>query len=253
MRKHNSLKTIAVIPARLGSTRLPGKVLADIHGHPLIWHVWNRVKAARRIDQVFVATDAAEVQQVVEEFGCQVLMTSPECKSGTERIASALQHLQADLILNVQGDEPLTDAGMLDRLVDRWQETRCDLITPIFRISSLEELQNPNIVKVVRAADGRAIYFSRSPVPYMRDIPVKAWLENAPYWGHIGVYGYRRDVLARYAELPASLLEDMEKLEQLRFLEAGYTFQTVETTYRPVAVDVADDLERVRQLLKTTP
>ncbi len=240
---------IAIIPARLGSTRLPRKVLADIHGRPLIWHVWNQVCQAKHINEVIIATDAEEVAAAAASFGAKVMMTSSDCRSGTERIASLLPQLDADLILNVQGDEPLVDPGMLDALVSQWLAAPSDLITPIFPIHQTEELQNPNIVKAVRAADGRALYFSRSAVPHMRDISMDQWLQHGSYWGHIGVYGYRRSVLAAYASLPESPLEQMEKLEQLRFLEAGYSFQTVITDYRPVAVDVMDDLEKVRRIL----
>lgn len=243
------MKTNAVIPARLGSSRLPRKVLADIYGHSLIWHVWQRVKQAQKIEQVFIATDSDEVKQVAESFGAQVLMTSPECRSGTERIASIMNQLDADLILNVQGDEPLVDPIMLDALVARWQSISCELITPVFPIKTTEELQSPNVVKVARASDGRVLYFSRSPIPYLRDIPYDSWLQHSTFWGHIGVYGYSRAVLADYYNLPNSPLEKMEKLEQLRFLEAGYNFQTIETDYRPNSVDIAEDLERVRKLL----
>jgi len=238
-----------LIPARLASTRLPRKVLADIHGQPLIWHVWSRVRQARRISEVYVATDSAEVKAVVEGWGGRVLMTSPDCRSGTERIASCVREVEGELILNVQGDEPLVDPAMLDALVERWQAAPADLITPVFRIHSTDELVNPNIVKVVRAQSGEALYFSRSPIPFVRDVLQEQWLERHPFWGHIGVYGYRRAVLENYSSLPVSPLETAESLEQLRFLEAGYRFQTVETDYRPVAVDVPADLERVRALL----
>lgn len=241
--------TIALIPARLGSTRLARKVLADIYGKPLIWHVWQRVKQAHRLDAVFIATDSPEVEQIALSWGAQVIMTSPTCQSGTERIASVVDQIQGDLILNVQGDEPLVSPVMLDALVERWQVEPSDLITPVFAIHEIEELHNPNIVKVARTASGRALYFSRSPIPYLRDVPPDNWLTANRFWGHIGVYGYRRDVLAQFNQLPASALEKSESLEQLRFLDAGYTIQTVETDYRPVAVDVADDLEKVRALL----
>jgi 3-deoxy-manno-octulosonate cytidylyltransferase (CMP-KDO synthetase) len=243
------METTVVIPARLSSSRLPHKVLADIHGHPLIWHVWQRVKQAQMIDQVFITTDSDEVKQAAEAFGAQVLMTSPECQSGTERIASVLGLLDGDLTLNVQGDEPLVDPLMLDMLVERWQSFPCDLITPVFAIKTTEELQSPNVVKVARASDGRALYFSRSPIPFLRDLPFDSWLQHGTFWGHIGVYGYSREVLAHYYDLANSPLEKMEKLEQLRFLEAGYNIQTIETDYRPNSVDIAEDLERVRQLI----
>lgn len=243
------MKKVAIIPARLGSTRLPRKVLADIHGHPLIWHVWNRVRQAQYIDAVYIATDSEEVKAVVEGWGGQVLMTSPDCRSGTERLATCLDRVDAEQIINVQGDEPLVDPAMLDALVARWQEAPADLITPVFRIHSLDEIRNPNIVKVARVSTGEALYFSRSPIPYVRDVPQDEWLERHTFWGHIGVYGYRRNVLAAYPELPVSSLERAESLEQLRFLDAGYRFQTVETDYRPVAVDVPEDLEHVRRLI----
>jgi 3-deoxy-manno-octulosonate cytidylyltransferase (CMP-KDO synthetase) len=243
------MKSLAVIPARLASTRLPRKVLADICGKPLIQHVWERVSQAKNIDSVIVATDSPEVVQIVAGWGGKALLTDPACQSGTERIASILGELDADLILNVQGDEPLVDPGMLDALVASWTSAPCDLITPIYRITSMEDLRSPNVVKVARAQDGRALYFSRSPIPYVRDWPMEKWLEHQAFWGHIGVYGYRKEVLAKYAELPASPLQQAESLEQLRFLEAGYSFQTVETTYRSVAVDTQEDLEKVGRMI----
>ncbi|MDX2163666.1 MAG: 3-deoxy-manno-octulosonate cytidylyltransferase [bacterium] len=245
---------IAVIPARLGSTRLARKVLADIHGHPLIWHVWSRVMQAARPTGVYIATDADEVADAARGFGANVIMTSPECRSGTERIAQAVQALAEqgitpDGVINVQGDEPLVDPGMIDALIASWDFALADLITPVFAIHDVAEIHNPNIVKVARDARNRALYFSRSPIPYVRDTPPEAWLSKAQFWGHIGVYGYTRAALLAYPALPVSALETAESLEQLRFLDAGYAFQTFETNYRPIAVDVQADLERVRGLL----
>lgn len=240
---------IVIIPARLGSTRLPRKVLADIHGKPLIWHVWNRVMQANKPDAVYIATDADEVAQVAEAFGARVVMTSPDCRSGTERIAQAARSLTADGIINVQGDEPLVDPQMIDSLIENWDMSLADLITPVFPVHDISEVLNPNIVKVARDARGRALYFSRSPIPYVRDLPQDAWLSRAQFWGHIGVYGYTHAALSQYPELPVSPLETAEALEQLRFLDAGFTFQTFETSYRPIAVDVQADLDRVRGLL----
>src|SRR5690606_33075422 len=129
----------------------------------------------------------------VEGWGAQVLMTSPDCRSGTERLATCLDRVDADHIINVQGDEPLVDPVMLDALVARWEEVPADLITPVFRIHSVEEIRNPNVVKVARASTGEALYFSRSPIPFVRDLPQENWLTQHTFWGHIGVYGYRRD------------------------------------------------------------
>lgn len=242
-------KSVAIIPSRLKSTRLPRKVLADICGKPLVQHVWERVSKSKVIDSVIVATDSPEVAQVVAAWGGKAMLTDSACQSGTERIASLLDQVDADLIMNVQGDEPLVDPDMLDALIASWISNPCDLITPVYRITSLEDLNNPNMVKVARAQDGRALYFSRSPVPYVRDWPQEEWLAHQAFWGHIGVYGYRKEVLAKYAELPISPLQTVESLEQLRFLEAGYTFQTVETTYHSIAVDTQSDLEKVRRLI----
>ena len=246
------MTVVAAIPARLGSTRLARKVLADIHGKPLIWHVWNQVKQAKQFDVVYVATDSDEVRTVAEAFGAQVLMTSPDCRSGTERIASVVDMVDAELIVNVQGDEPLVSPTMLDALVQAWKNKPADLITPIVQLTTLEDVLNPNLVKVARSLSGEALYFSRSPIPFVRDLPKESWLEQHQFWGHIGVYGYQREVLKAYPSLPVSRLELAESLEQLRFLDAGYRFQTVETDYRPVAVDVLDDLLRVRGLINAS-
>lgn len=244
---------IAVIPARLGSTRLPRKVLADLNGRPLLWYVWNQVRQSKQLCAVYVATDSTEVKLAVETWGGLVLMTDPSCRSGTERVAECLNYLSADLILNIQGDEPLVDPTMLDALVDAWRCKAADVVTPIYPIRSLEELSDPNVVKVARAADNYAIYFSRSPIPFLRDVPINRWVDAHTFWGHIGVYGYTPVALSLYPALPVSTLEQSEQLEQLRFLEAGYRLFTFETEYRSIAVDTAKDLERVRAVLSEHP
>ncbi len=265
MRPLIKYQATAVIPARLASTRLPRKVLADIRGQPVLWYVWRQVKKARNLSEIYVATDSEEVCSVVESWGGKALMTSPGCRSGTERIASALDRISGKLIVNIQGDEPLIDPRLLDVLVEAWQNTvsekagqdlimPCVVFTPVYPIRDLVTLNNPNVVKVARTRDGRALYFSRSPIPYVRDLPGERWLEaNAicqTFWGHVGVYAYPRDVLAAYASLGESLLEPIERLEQLRLLEAGYTIQTVETEYHPIAVDTPADLEKVRMIME---
>jgi 3-deoxy-manno-octulosonate cytidylyltransferase (CMP-KDO synthetase) len=241
--------TVAVIPARLASTRLPRKVLADIHGQPLLWYVWRQVKKARSLSAVYVATDSEEVCTTVESWGGSAFMTSEDCPSGTDRIASILNRIEGDRILNIQGDEPLIDPQLIDGMVEAWGKNGGDLITPVYRIRDLETLQNPNVVKVVRGRDGQAYYFSRHPIPFVRDLPIERWLEKHTFWGHVGVYGYRREVLAAFPSIPESSLESAERLEQLRFLEAGFEIRTVTTDYHPVAVDTPVDLERVRMIL----
>ena len=243
------MKTVVVIPARLESTRLPRKILATINGHPLLWYVWSNVMRAQKLDAVYVASDSEEILNAVRSWGGHGLLTSKNCRSGTERIASLLGNIEAELWINVQGDEPFVSPFMIDALIEKCQAGNSDLVTPVFRVNQNEDLWSPNVVKVVRALDGRALYFSRQPLPYLRDIPTEDWLATHSFWGHIGVYAYRQNVLARYAQLPDSPLEAAEKLEQLRFLEAGYVFQTIETDYHPVSVDTPEDLERVRQMM----
>ena len=239
-----------VIPARISSTRLPRKLLAQINGKPMLWHVWHRVQAMETPKRVIIATDSQEIAQVARTWGGDVVMTSAECRSGTERIASIVGQLASDWILNVQGDEPLVDPKMLDEMVAECERTDADIVTPVYRITSGKALFDPNIVKVVRAADGCALYFSRNAIPYVRDLAQTEWLKAARFWAHVGVYAYRREVLEGYGTLKSSVLEQAERLEQLRLLEAGYKMQTIVTNYQPTSVDTKKDLERVRGFLR---
>lgn len=244
------MKTSVVIPARLGSTRLPKKVLAKLNGKSIVWHVWNQVSKMKLADEIFVATDAEEVVQEVTSWGGKSLMTSPDCQTGTERVASVLDKLSGDLILCVQGDEPFVDPFMLDAMVEEVAISKPDIITPVFPIKEADELFNPNVVKVVRAPSGKAIYFSRSPIPYVRGHDEEHWLSHHVFWGHIGVYGYQRFVLNNYHNLPESQLAKTESLEQLQFLENDYKIQTIETSKRTIAIDVAADLEAAEKYIK---
>ena len=243
------MRIAAVIPARLTSSRLARKVLLEIAGRPMLWHVWMRVQHVTSLEAVYVATDSEEIANAVRAWGGEVLMTSSACRSGTERIVETLDKIDADLILNVQGDEPLIEPTLLESLIQDWQAAPCDVITSIFQIERVEDLQDPNLVKVVRSVDGRALYFSRSPIPFVRDAPPERWLETHAFWGHVGVYGYRREVLEAYDTLSESPLEAAEHLEQLKFLEAGYTVRVLETAYRPIGVDTPADLARVRTMM----
>ena len=244
------MSAIVAIPARLKSTRFPRKVLADIHGRPMLWHVYSRVSQATSIDGVWVLTDSEEVLQEATSWGAQAMMTSEECPSGTARIASAIDSLTSNIIINVQADEPLIPPTVVDAMVAAMERSDCDVATPVYRISALEDVLNPNVVKAVRASNGDALYFSRSPVPYVRDSIQEEWPSFAPFWGHVGVYAYRRKVLQEYPTLPEGVLEGAEKLEQLRLLEAGKRIMTVEIDYRPAAVDTPSDLELVKGLME---
>lgn len=240
-------RVIALIPARLESTRLPRKPLLELGGQPLLKHVWERTMRMERADHVAIATDSEEILEQAAGWGATVYMTRPDCASGTERIASLLDRLKGDFFLNVQGDEPFIEAGLLDSMVQVWDNTRCDVVTPVHRITAHTAIADPNLVKVVRGADGRALYFSRSPIPYVRGMPLEQWPQHCAFWAHIGVYGYTREILGRYTRMPAVDIEQAECLEQLRFLHQGYRVQTLETTYHPLGVDTAGDLEQARR------
>lgn len=242
------MKASIAIPARLGSTRLAQKMLADIGGKPLLKHVVDRVKQVRNCREIFVLTDAPSIMEMASAWDVNVLFTSPECRSGSERIASALPHMAGDWIFNVQGDEPFVDPILIESLITASQKTNADLLTPIFKIQTHEELLSQNVVKVVLDNHGHALYFSRSPIPCVRDFEKEQWLEKHVFWGHIGIYGYQRKVLEGYARLPKCDLETAESLEQLRFLAEGYSIATQVTDYRPVAVDTFADLAKARLL-----
>lgn len=241
---------VAVIPARLHSTRLPRKVLVEIDGKPMIRHVYERTLSARSINRVLIATDSDEVVRAVEQWGGEVAMTDTGLSSGTARIASIMDRIDAEIVVNVQGDQPLVEPELVDSLVQGFQNSTADIVTPVWQITHVSDLTDPGIAKVVRGNDGRALYFSRSPIPYVRDAPLVDWPKRATFWAQYGIYGFRRHVLERFnASLPPSELEQAEKLEQLRFLEAGYTIYTLTTRFRQIAVDTAEDLTRVHRIL----
>lgn len=239
-----------IIPARLASTRFPEKVLAPLGGKTVIQRVWEAASRAECACEVIIATDSEKVADHVRSFGAQVAMTAPECPNGTARIASILTRLKGDFILNVQGDEPFIQPALLDALAERARTSRCDLVTAVYRLHETTQLTNPNLVKVVRASDGRALYFSRSAIPYLRDADLAQWTTRHAYWGHIGVYGYSRQVLEAYPTLIPSPLESIECLEQLRFLDHGYTLQTVETDHCTPGIDTPEDLENALRFLQ---
>ncbi|MEM8549177.1 MAG: 3-deoxy-manno-octulosonate cytidylyltransferase [Verrucomicrobiota bacterium] len=243
------MSVAVIIPARLDSSRLPRKVLIDIGGKPMLQRVWEQAMKMEKADQVAIATDSDEIHTQAQAWGATVFMTSPACQSGTERLATLLPEIGSTFFLNVQGDEPFIQPELLDSLVRVWEETHCDLVTAVYRIRTHREVFDPNLVKVVRRADGQALYFSRSPVPHVRGAAHETWPEGHTFWAHIGVYGYSRETLARYLDFSPTELELAEKLEQLRFLEHGLSMQTVETAYEPLGIDTPEDLELARSQL----
>lgn len=240
--------TIA-IPARIASSRLPGKMLRTLDGKPVVQYVIERVKKVRNCHEIYVLTDSSEVEKLALSLGVNAKITSPSCRSGTERIVSVLDCFKGDWIFNVQGDEPFVDPNLIEVLIDKTNDTTAQIITPVYKILNEEDVKNPNVVKVVRDNVGNALYFSRSPIPYIRDRSNYPKNEQI-FWGHLGVYGYRRDVLESYAQCTSSYLEATESLEQLKFLSNGYKIMTCEAKGDTIAIDTEEDLRKAEILIR---
>jgi 3-deoxy-manno-octulosonate cytidylyltransferase (CMP-KDO synthetase) len=255
-------KCVVAVPARLQSSRLPNKVLADIGGKPMIQRVLERCRESTAVDTVVLCTDSQELQQRAEAWGFPVLMTAESCSSGSERIASVADALMAlawgdstpaadqTAVINVQGDQPFIDPQVIDAMAAEFR--RLDpvpaVVTPVYGLKP-ETVHNPNVVKTLLAHDGRALYFSRSAIPHVRDVDPSEWHRHTTFWGHVGMYGFRGDVLAAWNQLPASPLEDLERLEQLRLIEAGLTIATFEVQGTSLSVDTAEQLEQARAMV----
>ena len=245
---------IGIIPARYGSTRFPGKPLAMLGGKTVIQRVWEQV--SRVLDHVAVATDDDRIRQAVEAFGGQAVMTSPSHRSGTDRCQEAFVALgcPADVVINIQGDEPFIQPEQLLALMACFDNPSTDIATlvrPFEAMRPYSELENPNTPKVVLDAQKRARYFSRSVIPYVRGAEREQWPALTQYYTHIGLYAYRAEVLAAITRLPQSPLELAESLEQLRWLENGYTIQTATSTAQTIGIDTPADLQRAEQFLKS--
>ncbi len=239
------VSAVAIIPARYHSTRLPGKALADIAGRPMIELVYRRAEAARLVSRVIVATDDRRIADAVERFGGHAVMTSSSHQSGTDRLAEVARSLDAAIIANVQGDEPLIEPAMIDEALAPFAtDPALQMTTLRRRIDDPAELANPNVTKVVVDSEDFALYFSRAPIPYTRE-----GQPPAQAWRHVGLYAYRRSALLRLAALPPTALERAEALEQLRALAHGIRIKAIETQYDTIGVDTEDDLARVRQLV----
>ena len=242
---------IAVIPARYSSTRLPGKPLVSLGGRPMIEHVWERTRRSAKISRVIIATDDERIMRAANAFGAEAVMTRSEHRSGTERIAefAATSAIEGEEIyLNVQGDEPLVEPAALDTLVEALEsDESVSVATLMVPIAKPADIMDPNIVKVVLDFDGNALYFSRAPIPWVRD-------RNAPvhvqHMKHLGLYGFRRAALLDFPTLPLGDVERIEQLEQLRWMENGYKIRVAETAHDSVSVDVAEDVARVEELLR---
>jgi len=244
------MKAVCVIPARYASSRFPGKPLALIAGKPMIQWVYERAVQAKNLNHVLVATDTESIQKVVQSFGGQVVLTSPDLPSGTDRVAAAAKDIDADVIINLQGDEPFISPQLLDEMIEPFRDPSINMLTPIKKIDNDEDLENPNLVRVVKDKFNRALYFTRSVIPYIRDLEREAWRDKHVFFKHIGIYAYRKKFLLHLTGLPPSSLEEAERLEQLRVLENGYDLHTIETDYTSVSVDTENDLEKINELIK---
>ena len=246
------MKFLGIIPARYASTRFPGKPLADINGKPMIQKVYEQ--ASKALEEVWVATDDTRIEECVKSFGGKVIMTSPDHQSGTDRIAEAALQIttklnsQFDVIINIQGDEPFIQPEQINSLKNCFTSPSTEIATLIKSISNASEIFDANKVKVVISKDKRALYFSRSPIPFVRGENKEKWIEKHKFYKHIGMYAYRYKALTEVTELNQSFLELSESLEQLRWLENGYWIQTEITEHESIGIDTPEDLERVKEM-----
>lgn len=244
------MKVIAIIPARYASTRFPGKPLVEINGKPMIQHVFEKAIQSQLFDKVIVATDDNRIEQCVLSFGGKVCLTSSEHQSGTDRcgevISKESEHF--DIVVNIQGDEPFIHTEQLEQLVNLFTNPSTQIATLKKEITAIEDVHNPNVVKVVADAHKRALYFSRNPIPFVRGEEKKDWLSHHKFFKHLGLYGYRSEVLKDLIHLPSSSLELSESLEQLRWLQNGYSIFIDETQHESIGIDTPEDLEKLKNL-----
>jgi 3-deoxy-manno-octulosonate cytidylyltransferase (CMP-KDO synthetase) len=243
---------VGIIPARYGSTRLPAKALADICGKPMVQWVYEQAKKSRLLSHIIVATDDLRIVHAVHQFGGEAIMTPESCTSGSDRCAAAAREIDADLIVNIQGDEPLITPTMIDEAIQPLIDDQTIRMGTVVRhCTSPDELHDPGVVKVVIDRNGFALYFSRSVIPYVRDVvDTSVWTDRCTFYKHFGLYVYRKEFLLQFSKLPVTELEKVEGLEQLRVLEHGYKIRVAVTQDDSVSVDTADDLARVVKMLK---
>ena len=248
------MKVLGIIPARYQSTRFPGKPLAMIEGKSMIMHVYEQAKKCEGLDEVVVATDNKAIFSHVKSMGAKALMTSEHHKSGTERCAEALEKTEGgfEVLINIQGDEPFINPKQIQKVIDLFSNKSVKIGTLIKRITEIPQLKSPNIVKAVIGSSGEALYFSRSVIPFPRDLDEKEWLNSIRFYKHIGLYGYRSQTLTELVKLNEGMLEQAESLEQLRWLENGYKIQTSETQEDTSGIDTYEDLLEVVKKLKNS-
>ena len=243
---------IGIIPARYASTRFPGKPLIDIGGKSMIQRVFEQAKKSKLLTDVIVATDDSRIEKTVLQFGGKVCLTSQDHPTGTDRCAEVVEKLKlnCDAIINIQGDEPFIEPKQIDLVCDCFRDDRTELATLIKKVNSPEILFNQNTPKVIIDNSQFAIYFSRQALPFVRGKVENAWLENHTFYQHIGIYGYRYDILKKITQLPPSSLEKAESLEKLRWIQNGFKIKTAVTTLETMAIDTPEDLQKVLHSLK---
>lgn len=242
---------LGVIPARYHSSRLPGKILMDLDGKPLIQWVWQRLKSCKLVDRVIVATDYEPIALKVEEFGGEAMMTPIDLASGTDRCAAvAEQYPEYDWVLNVQGDEPFIRASQIDRLARFGMDGGHPISTLVHGLTKIEDIQSSHVVKCVFTNCHKAMYFSRQAIPFVRDVESNHWVTYQQHYRHLGIYFFQRQTLMEISQLEPSPLEQLEKLEQLRWLEAGYSVFVNETDWHSVGIDTYDDYLQALDMIK---
>ena len=245
----NPVNVIGIIPARYASSRFPGKPLADINGKSMIHRVYEQATKSTLLNKVIVATDDDRIKKEVLSFGGNVAMTSSAHKSGTDRCREVLDEIetdeQVDIIVNIQGDEPLIEPAQIDELIGLFKHDGFGIATLVKKIENEQDLFNTNVNKVVLSKSMHAIYFSRHPIPFQQNVPTTAWLQNFDYYKHIGMYGYRATVLKEITKLEQSKLEKAESLEQLRWIENGYAIKVGITRFESMSVDTPEDLSKI--------
>ena len=240
------MRIVGVIPARLGSTRLQEKVLRPIHGRPMIQHVWERARQAKSLDDLIIACDDSPIEDCVKSFGGTAVLTKKDHSNGTSRVAEVASREEADIFINIQGDEPMIHPEAIDQLAEIFRPyPEIQVATLAVRRTDRADYENPNVVKVVCDLNGNAIYFSRSPIPYFRD----GRAQGFSYLKHLGIYGYQKQFILHFVMWASGFLEEREKLEQLRILERGFDIRVVETSHDAWSVDTAEDLKMVESKL----
>jgi len=244
---------LGIIPARFAAQRLPGKPVRRLCGKPLVQWVWEAAQQARELQRVVVATDSERIATICRRFGAEVVLTEGEFQNGSERVAAAYEQLRlhAEIVLNLQADEPFLQPAHIDSLIQALRaHPQWDVATLVQPVPNRSELFSPAVVKVVLRADSTALYFSRAPIPHLRDYPPQQWLRHGHFWKHIGIYAYRAPVLRQLRSLPPSHLEQAERLEQLRLLEAGFTIGCVPVSGMLLGIDTPEQLARARRWLR---